>query len=943
MCRSFSGALMQGKRRVLLLLFTFCYIHFSPAQIDEKTIGKFLKNPGHSLDKDDFVIVDSDELLSFDSVEYVRPLLSRYFILKQKSNHFNKERIIGVANNEWKYSPSLLKTQTGKVQLKDQWWKEGVVISTLDRSQLEEHLRARNIPFIESSLSNSLVAFPRQWEDVSHIVKLASVTFVDRRRITPSEETLNSFHDLSVNGISYAHHKLPHLDGQSLNISIRERTVDKTDIDLKNRIIDSPLEDALISLHANQMATIIAGGGNSSPDSRGVVSAAKVTSASFVSPFPDPSSYYQENGIAVQNHSYGYTIENYYGAEAREYDLMINVNPHLVHVFSSGNRGMDISTNGSFAGIQGYANLTGNMKHAKNVLVVGGHYKDYEVDERNSRGPAFDGRIKPEVVAYGPEGTSDAAAYVSGVVALLQHAYRDANGELPSVPLIKSSLVCTADDIYREGLDHVTGYGAVNAYRALNLIHKNLFYNHDLSTEDESKSYSVNIPENVSRLRVALCWNDPAAEAGASTALVNDLDLMVHSDGNFYAPWILNTEASEEKLSALPTRGQDKLNNIEFVSIDSPAAGDYNIVVSAADLKSNQSYSLVYYIDTLKTFEWIYPVSSDQVFAGEPIHLRWNTTYTGATDIYVSIDDGSYEKIISAAELDRRFATWQLPPNPGEVKFRIMLDGTEYVSEPLKTSLAVSYDVAFYCEEESMLHWNKRDADRYVLYNLGMAYMEPVGEISDTSFVFRNTEYSPYFAIAASRNGKTGKRTLTYDYRRLGVNCFYRSFSAQVTTDKVTALTLILGTTYQVSKIVFEKERDGQFVAISDASVEGELSYSFNDPDLNGGYQMYRAAIHMLDGSVIHTDVASILYADDSTFIVFPNPVSPSTQSLKLLSDGNDLVFELCDTNGKTVLTEDIFGTLFEVSVDLPAGLYLFRFWRAGTVVETGRIIVGGR
>jgi hypothetical protein len=36
------------------------------------------------------------------------------------------------------------------------------------------------------------------------------------------------------------------------------------------------------------------------------------------------------------------------------------------------------------------------------------------------KGPAFDGRIKPEMVAFGIDGSSGAAALVSGVAILLQ-------------------------------------------------------------------------------------------------------------------------------------------------------------------------------------------------------------------------------------------------------------------------------------------------------------------------------------------------------------------------------------------------------------------------------------------------------------------------------------------------------------------------------------------
>ena len=130
----------------------------------------------------------------------------------------------------------------------------------------------------------------------------------------------------------------------------------------------------------------------------------------------------------MQNHSYGTGLENYYGLEAQAYDAQARQYPTLLHVFSSGNSGNQASPTGTYQGLPNVANLTGQFKMSKNTLSVGATDGLGEVAPRSSRGPAHDGRGKPELVAFGADGSSDAAALVSGISLLVQHAYRTQNG-----------------------------------------------------------------------------------------------------------------------------------------------------------------------------------------------------------------------------------------------------------------------------------------------------------------------------------------------------------------------------------------------------------------------------------------------------------------------------------------------------------------------------------
>src|SRR5690606_973617 len=123
--------------------------------------------------------------------------------------------------------------------------------------------------------------------------------------------------------------------------------------------------------HATVITTLIAGGGHSSYKGKGVAFKADYTSSDFTGVLPDADDIYRSNDIRVQNHSYGAALQPWYGINARAFDLSANSNPSLLHVFSSGNSGTIIPGEGVYAGINGYSNLTGNMKMAKNTLLVG--------------------------------------------------------------------------------------------------------------------------------------------------------------------------------------------------------------------------------------------------------------------------------------------------------------------------------------------------------------------------------------------------------------------------------------------------------------------------------------------------------------------------------------------------------------------------------------------
>ena len=350
------------------------------------------------------------------------------------------------------------------------------------------------------------------------------VRFVDvADRPARPERQLNSA-NLSANKVTLVHRRYPRLAGQGLVVSVKEKPIDQQDIDFRGRLISPDPQAQMLTAHATIMATLIAGGGNSSPAGRGAAWQARIAQSDYDNLLPDDGARLTGQGVSVQNHSYGVGIENYYGVEARAYDQQARQYTSLLHVFSSGNSGTQPGGSGRYAALAATANLTGQFKMSKNTLSVGATDALGQVSPLSSRGPAYDGRLKPELVAFGDGGTSDAAALVSGISLLVQQAYQEKRGTLPAAALVKAALLNSADDTGRPHPDFVAGFGQADALGAVQTMLDGRFQEGSVAQNQEQLT-TLTVPPGTHRLKATLVWTDPESDANAAQALVNDLDL----------------------------------------------------------------------------------------------------------------------------------------------------------------------------------------------------------------------------------------------------------------------------------------------------------------------------------------------------------------------------------------------------------------------------------
>ncbi|MGJ8725374.1 MAG: S8 family serine peptidase [Roseibacillus sp.] len=242
------------------------------------------------------------------------------------------------------------------------------------------------------------------------------------------------------------------------------------------------------------------------------------------------------------------------------------------------------------------------------------------------RGPADDGRIKPDIhgngtgltssiassntatASYG--GTSMSSPNVCGSAALLIDYY---GTRFPAQAMRASSLkgliLHTADDRGDPGPDYKYGWGVMNTQFAADVIklhadgiggaHLIESIVNDTITSSESHSFDW---DGNSPLRVTLCWTDPASDEidghdNRTKALVNDLNLRVTGPGGTHYPYVMPYvgDWSLATIDDHATKGVNTVDPIEQVYLASPAAGTYTVTIDYAGSLTHdeQDYSLI--------------------------------------------------------------------------------------------------------------------------------------------------------------------------------------------------------------------------------------------------------------------------------------------------------------------------------------------------------------
>ena len=813
------------------------------------------------------------------------------------------------------------------------------------RQWLRQHLPAARVRPSGASAHTLTVA----GLDAAALATLAAsplVDFVDVADRQAHEEKQLSNSDLSVNAISTVHARFPQLAGQGLTVSVKELAFDPNDIDFKGRIVNPGSFAGSPSEHATAMTTLIGGAGNSHPQGRGVARQVRLATSDFARLLPDDGAQLAQAGVSVQNHSYGVTIENYYGIESQEYDRQVRQYPSLLHVFSAGNVGTRASTAGTYTGLAGVANVTGQFKMSKNTLSVGATFPAGAVAANSSRGPAHDGRIKPELVAFGEGGTSESAALVSGISILLQQVHRDLRGALPPASLVKAVLLNSANDIGRPEVDFVSGFGQADALGAVRTMRDGKFFAGTVAQAAE-QVFTVTVPAGQHRIKATLAWTDPEGVLNTGAALVNDLDLELVSvsTGQRWRPWVLSAAPRADSLTKPARRGLDRLNNVEQVTLAVPAPGAYELRVRGFRVPQGpQAFSLAYEVVPVG-LEWVFPSRTDNVAPRSTTALRWqwNGPTTTTRLEYRPVGQQGWRVVNGTVTLSDNGFAWTVPDTTTLAQLRLVAGSREFVSDTFAIVRAPAVAVGYTCDDETLLHWPRvPGAMRYQVYQLGATALVPFTQTTDTALVLTQAQMqNRYYAVAPIVQGKTAAPATTIDFTTQGTACYFRSFLPRQVVDETIRLDVVLGSVYRLQSATLERLGPNGYEPVQTISPVTSTSFTFTDQPPTTGRYLYRVRLNNVAGKQIYSQPEAAFLLGAGTVQAFPNPVQAG-ESLSLVANTEaPVTVQLFDMLGRLQRELEMNGVVNQLPTNgLKPGLYLMRVFVEGQPKQLIRVMV---
>lgn len=855
--------------------------------------------------------------------------------------------------NQWKL------TSFAKAKLKEEKrTDEKFILSSNNLKNLLtviQHLPGVEIKHIDYP-SGSIIVTTNSKNARLYLVGLKEVVFIDLVQKAKAEIGIIGY-DRSYHGINAVDYLLPGANGRNRVAGVKEHKMRETDLDLWKRVLPSSIASNTVSNHATVIASIIGGAGNSFYDGRGIAWGVRFFPSSFDNLFPDDANILNSNNVTVQNHSYGTVIQQFYGAEAVSYDAQLWSNKQLVHIFSAGNQGTSFAAEGRYENIPGFANLTGNFKMAKNIITVAAIDNKGIIPAESSSGPVYDGRLAPQITALGPNGTSDAAAIVSGTVAVMQQVYADSNNQVvPPASLVKSVLYNTAEDIHREGIDYKTGYGLLDSYKAIVSLQNKEFDGSVLQT-GQSWTKNISVPGNAAMLKVTLAWTDTSAPVNNTKALVNDLDLEVTAlnSGNVFKPWVLSNLAIADSLVKLPVRKRDSLNTAEQVSLKLPIAGNYQVKVSSTtQLNNNLAFHIAYHVDTLNTFMFTSPLHTADVNRQENpvLNVKWktfvvDTNHTGS--LFISYDRGStWRIVVSNYKIYRNQYQWSIPDTMSTGVFKMETSFGFYYSKEFIISPVLRPRLDFLCTDSFRISWPKHVyTNLYQVWVLtDSPYLKRFQIVSDTFIVInRAVTSNEIFAIEPlPSNGIPAARSRAMDINFQATNCFYRALNYSILDQNTINLTLELGVASYVDSIYFEKVSSaGQLLQVYGGSkaIDNVLIYDWLIQDVQPGLIYVKARIKLKSGQVVYTNVISILTSGNKAIVFYPNPVSRSEVLHYVYRQGMpfDIEVKLYDISGRLLHSVPLAAEIHVAR--LSAGIIIYKLYSASQgLIETGKLIV---
>lgn len=723
-----------------------------------------------------------------------------------------------------------------------------------------------NIPnqFIKNKLNQFEITYlnPNSFRGTVWLSKNEIVKFVDQPFIiaaelvddNPSPENNRERTNHRNNWLAQEFPGGRNYNGQGINVMLQDDGLIGPHIDYTGRIVKQYV-NYYGGSHGSHVAGIIMGGGNLNALSRGMGwgSNLYVYHASYRPTgdigsswqgFDSIYSHYKSKDVVITSTSYADDGDYGYNTLTQTLDRQNREMDALIHVFSAGNSGEEDFGYGAGAG---WGNITGGHKQSKNSLAIGNvDYTDV-INTTSSRGPAHDGRLKPELVAVGTNvystahlntyftstGTSMACPAVSGTLTELYQAYKVLNsGVNPPSALMKAIIMNTADDLGNPGPDFIYGYGRINGRKSIIPIEQNLFLVDSISHAATNK-HKITVPKNTGKVKIIVYWHDYPAAINAEVALVNDIKMQVTNPiDSLFNPWILDFYPEATRLNSNAIRGIDIRNNHEQITIDNPIDGNYTITINGSNIPYGpQKYYLSWYYEPLNDLVLTYPNGGESFAPGYVYNIRWDALGNlGSFKLEYSSDKGANWNLVNNnIAATQRYYDWTAPLTPsGNYLIRVTRGTKQDVSDVNFSVFTIPANILidWACPDSLQISWTTlAHATSYDVFMLGSKYMDSVINVKTNRTVIHNLDNlnkSYWFSVRGRGTQNAVGLRANAIFKAAGVQC-PSVFDVSIKSIKSPQNVMFTCTTNTSVDVEIQLENPGK-LSVTDIP----LSYSIN-------------------------------------------------------------------------------------------------------------------